>query len=61
MEQTHTASIQFSKFTSRGRVDNITVSYSGGPPFKSRPGDWLSWQIASDFPQSLQANVGIEP
>jgi hypothetical protein len=26
-----------------GRVVNILALYSGGPEFKSQPGDWLSW------------------
>jgi hypothetical protein len=28
---------------SRGRVVNIPASYAGGPGFKSRSKDWLSW------------------
>jgi hypothetical protein len=39
-----------------GRVVNSLASYSGGPGFKSQPGD--SYPDCS-FPQSLQANDWI--
>jgi hypothetical protein len=37
------------KIERRGRVDNISASYFGGPRFKSRPGDRLSWLRFSRF------------
>jgi hypothetical protein len=42
----------------RGRVVNICALYSGGPGFRSRPGDRLPLGFCG-FPQSLQANVRI--
>jgi hypothetical protein len=42
-----------------GRVVNTLASYSGGPGFKSWPGDQLS--CFHGFPQSLHANAGIIP
>jgi hypothetical protein len=42
----------------RGRAVN-TPSYSGGPGFKSWPGDSLSWRVFRRFTRSLQADSGI--
>jgi hypothetical protein len=38
----------------RSRVVSTPASYSGGPEFKSRPGDRLSWQVFCGSPQFLQ-------
>jgi hypothetical protein len=37
----------------RGRVGNNTASYYGGPEFKLRPGDWMSYRGGGvrGFPQ----------
>jgi hypothetical protein len=45
----------------RCRVVNNSAPYSGGPGFKFRPGDRLSWQNFRAFPESLQANAGMIP
>jgi hypothetical protein len=35
---------------------NVPASCSWGLWFKSRPGDWVSWQVICGFSQSLQAS-----
>jgi hypothetical protein len=42
-------------------VVHTPASYSGGPRFKSRPGERLSLVIFRGFPQSFQVNAGIVP
>jgi hypothetical protein len=49
-----------SKDGSLGWIITINTSYSGGPGFKSWSGERLT-RIFVDFPQFLQANVGIVP
>jgi hypothetical protein len=44
-----------------GQLVNNPASYSGGPRFKFRPGDWLSWPRFHGFSQSLHANTRIVP
>jgi hypothetical protein len=44
----------------RGRVVSCPASYPGGPRFKSRVGNRVSWGC-SCFPNSLKENAGIIP